>query len=57
MNAATITAIAQELMDIQMGSAEDAKNLLDDNYFDSDELWAIRKEIDRIATEMGRDLE
>jgi hypothetical protein len=56
VNLVTARSLAQELMDIQMGSAEDAKNLLDDNFFSVDERTMIENEIDMIAKDMEEDL-
>lgn len=56
MNLPTARSIAQELMDIQLGSAEDAKALLDDHFFSADEKAMIEGEIDRIAQDMEEDL-
>jgi hypothetical protein len=55
MNDLQVHAIAQELMDIQMGSAEDAIALLDDS-LTPDERRRVEGEIRQIAWEMEEDL-
>lgn len=55
MNRPTARLLAEELMDIQLGSAEDAKHLLDDAFFSADERAMVEEEIDQIADERANE--
>lgn len=52
MNVATAKALAQELLDIQMGSADDAKALLTDTILLSEEeTGAVEEQIDLLTAD------
>jgi DNA repair exonuclease SbcCD ATPase subunit len=53
VNLVTARSLAQELLDIQLGSVEDAINLLDDT-LSADERTMVEGEIRQIAWEKNR---